>query len=85
MIFMIARLSGDPILMPAVARLAAGPMLEDGQRRRRIPLGPGLTMRDVLDAPHWRARSSLRAHNADTPAAEIAALERHGIMGTKAI
>jgi crotonobetainyl-CoA:carnitine CoA-transferase CaiB-like acyl-CoA transferase len=64
----------DEILMPAVARLAAGPMLEDGQRTHRVPLGPVPTMAEVLTTPHWRERQSFRAYNGNTPAFEAPAL-----------
>ena len=53
----------DEILMPAVAKLAAGPMLEDGQRKHRVPLGPVPTMAEVLATPHWRERRSFRRYN----------------------
>jgi crotonobetainyl-CoA:carnitine CoA-transferase CaiB-like acyl-CoA transferase len=64
----------DEILMPAVAKLAAGPMLEDGQRTHRVPLGPVPTMAEVLATPHWRERQSFRAYNGNTPAFEAPAL-----------
>ena len=53
----------DEILMPAVARLAAGPMLEDGQRTHRVPMGPVPTMAEILTTPHWRERQSFRSYN----------------------
>ncbi len=57
----------DEILMPAVAKLAAGPMLEDGQRKYRVPMGPVPTMAEVLATPHWRERGSFRAYNGNGP------------------
>jgi crotonobetainyl-CoA:carnitine CoA-transferase CaiB-like acyl-CoA transferase len=53
----------DEILMPAVAKLAAGPLLEDGQRRHRVPMGPVPTMAEILTTPHWRERQSFRSYN----------------------
>ena len=60
----------DEILMPAVAKLAAGPMLEEGQRKHRVPLGPVPTMAEVLATPHWRERGSFRAFNGNGPGFE---------------
>jgi len=59
----------DTILMPAVAKLSALAMLEEGQKRR-VPLGPVPTMADVLATPHWRERRSFRAYNGNSPGFE---------------
>ncbi len=64
----------DEILMPAVAKLAAGPMLEDGQRQHRVPMGPVPTMAQVLTTPHWRERNSFAAYNGNGPGFEGPAL-----------
>ncbi|MCC6719560.1 MAG: CoA transferase [Acetobacteraceae bacterium] len=54
----------DDILMPAVAKMAALAMLEEGQRRR-VPLAPVPTMEQVLATPHWRARDSFQQYSAN--------------------
>ena len=59
----------DGILMPAVAKLAALPMLEEGQKHR-VPLAPVPTMADVLATPHWRERAAFRAYNGNGPVFE---------------
>lgn len=64
----------DEILMPAVAKLAAGPMLEDGQRKHRVPMGPVPTMEQVLTTSHWRERNSFASYNGNGPGFEGPAL-----------
>lgn len=64
----------DEILMPAVARLSAETMLEDGQRKYRVPMGPVPTMAEVLATPHWRERNSFRALNGNGPGFEAPAM-----------
>ena len=64
----------DEILMPAVVKLAAGPMLEDGQRKHRVPMGPVPTMEQVLTTPHWRERNSFASYNGNGPGFEGPAL-----------
>jgi len=59
----------DTILMPAMARMAALAMLEDGQRKR-VPLAPVPTMAEVLATPHWRARNSFHSYNGNGPGFE---------------
>ena len=60
----------DAILMPAVAKMAALAMLEDGQNNARVPLGPVPTMAEVLTTPHWRQRNSFRVYNGNGPGFE---------------
>ena len=59
----------DAILMPAVAKMAALAMLEDGQAKR-VPLGPVPTMADVLATPHWRERGTFQKYNGNGPGFE---------------
>jgi crotonobetainyl-CoA:carnitine CoA-transferase CaiB-like acyl-CoA transferase len=63
----------DAILMPAVAKLSAGAMLEEGQRKR-VPMAPVPTMEEVLATPHWRERGSFAAFNGNGPGFEGPAL-----------
>ena len=56
----------DGILMPAVAKLAALAMLEDGQRNR-VPLAPVPNMAEVLATPHWRERHSFCSYGGNGP------------------
>ena len=59
----------DAILMPAVAKMAALAMLEQGQGKR-VPLGPVPSMADVLATPHWRERGTFRSYNGNGPGFE---------------
>jgi crotonobetainyl-CoA:carnitine CoA-transferase CaiB-like acyl-CoA transferase len=57
----------DAILGPAIRKLKAGDLLEEGQRRR-VPLAPVPTMAEVLATPHWRERGSFQAVGAGVEA-----------------